>query len=109
MPTETDWTTLTDFLGGEKVAANQLKETGKKHWIDTSPETTNETGFTALPGGSRLSYGPFNFIGSHGAWWSAQETSLGNAWLHSMLCNGSDVFKVDYDKTFGVSVRCIKN
>ncbi len=109
IPTEADWTTLTGYLGGEKVAAGKLKETGKTHWIETSPETTNSTGFTALPGGSRMSYGPFNFIGTHGVWWSSEEKSLGNAWLHSMLCNGNDLFTVDYDKMFAVSVRCIKN
>jgi uncharacterized protein (TIGR02145 family) len=109
VPTEADWTTLVDFSGGEKVAASKLKETGKTHWTDTSPGTTNSTGFTALPGGIRISYGGFNFIGSHGAWWSAQENSLGNAWLHSMIYIGNDVFKVEYDKTSGVSVRCVKN
>jgi uncharacterized protein (TIGR02145 family) len=108
VPNEADWTALTDFLGGEEIAASKLKATGNTLWIETSPGTTNETGFTALPGGSRLSYGPFKFLGSHGEWWSAGENAPGNAWLHTILCTRNDVFKVDYDKAIGVSVRCIK-
>jgi len=58
VPTDAEWTTLTDYLGGEDIAGAKLKETGITHWNRPNElETTNETGFTALPGGYR------NFIG----------------------------------------------
>lgn len=53
VPSEAEWTELTDFLGGEVVAGGKLKETGTEHWKTPNKGATNETGFTALAGGMR--------------------------------------------------------
>lgn len=51
-------------------AAAKLKEAGTIHWQSTTVDVNNETGFTALPGGSRSSWnGSFQLIGQQGTWW----------------------------------------
>jgi len=108
VPADAEWSILTTFLGGEIVAYSKLKEAGEFHWIkyDTG---TNETGFTALPGGIRNSRGPFDDIGSSCNWWSSTELSAYEAWYRQMNYNSSIVFRYPYLKRNGFSVRCIKN
>ena len=74
IPTDAEWTELENCLGGESVAGGKMKETGTTHWLSPNTGATNESGFTALPGGSR-SYmnGLYYEIGQSGAWWSSTE------------------------------------
>ena len=65
LPKDAEWTTLTDYLGGASVAGGKLKETGTTHWLSPNAGATNETGFTALPGGYRYSGGIFLDKGSY--------------------------------------------
>ena len=50
VPTDNEWTSLTDYLGEDTKAGGQLKETGTTHWLSPNYGATNESGFTALPG-----------------------------------------------------------
>ena len=108
VPTDAEWSTLTTFLGGEIVAYGKLKETGETHWIkyDTG---SNETFFTALPGGLRNGSGTFVDIGSRGNWWSSAEYGTSDAWYRLMDYNFSSVYRYLLLKRNGISVRCIKN
>jgi len=85
LPSDAEWTELTDYLGGESVAGGKLKETGTTHWASPNTDATNETGFTALPGGYRGSNGTFNYIGYFGYWWSASESNTNYAWYRNMV------------------------
>ncbi|MDD3961213.1 MAG: fibrobacter succinogenes major paralogous domain-containing protein [Bacteroidales bacterium] len=58
LPTDAEWTTLTEYLGGPAEAGKKLKEEGTEHWKTPNTGATNESGFTALPGGS---HGNANF------------------------------------------------
>jgi len=110
VPTDAEWTALTNFLGDNSVAGGQLKETGTGHWIPPNVGATNLTGFTALPGGSRVSGGAYsNDMKENGYWWSATESDSTNAWSRSMnfACNCVPI--ADYIKKFGFSVRCLKD
>jgi len=109
LPSDAEWTELTDYLGGESVAGGKLKETGTTHWASPNTGATNETGFTALPGGFRLSNGTFNDIGYLGYWWSATEYNATYAWYRSMYYNLSNVFRNYDDKEVGFSVRCVRD
>jgi uncharacterized protein (TIGR02145 family) len=109
VPTDAEWTTLTVYLGGESIAGSKLKETGTTHWNSPNTDATNETGFTALPGGYRGPDGTFYFIGYHGYWWSSMESSTTNAWLRYMLYDYSNVYRVSYSKKYGLSVRCLRD
>jgi uncharacterized protein (TIGR02145 family) len=108
VPTDVEWSTLTIFLGGEIVAYSKLKEADEIHWIKYD-SGTNETGFTALPGGLRNSRGPFDDIGSSGCWWSSTENGTYDAWYRLMNYNFSSVYRYLYLKRNGFSVRCVKN
>ena len=111
VPTNAEWTTLTTYLGGESFSGGKLKETGTTHWIGPSLNTgaTNETGFTALPGGYRNGHGTFDGIRGFGLWWSATEYSAESAWYRLIECNYSKVTGAGYYKEAGFSVRCVRN
>ena len=109
LPSDAEWTELTDYLGGESVAGGKLKETGTTHWASPNYEATNETGFTALPGGYRNFNGYFNLIGNYGYWWSATEYGTYLAWYRYMYYTGSDVDRDSDCKEVGFSVRCVRD
>src|SRR5574344_844768 len=66
LPSDAEWTELTDYLGGASVAGGKLKETGTTHWNSPNTGATNETGFTALPGCYRYGDGTFGYVGGFG-------------------------------------------
>ena len=108
VPTDAEWTTLTTYLGGESVAGGKLKETGTDHWESPNTGATNESVFTALPGGARNPYGIFNNIGNYGFWWTStlEDTEALSRWLFS---DNDDVQRSSHVKNEGFSVRCIKD
>ncbi len=109
VPSYAEWTELTDYLGGASVAGGKLKEAGTTHWRSPNTGATNETGFTALPGGYRDLDGTFVNIGVNGLWWSATENNATNAWNRSMIYGSSNVSRVDSYKEVGFSVRCVRD
>jgi uncharacterized protein (TIGR02145 family) len=109
VPSDAEWTTLTTNLGGESVAGGKLKETGTTHWQSPNMGATNETGFTALPGGYRNNYGPYNDIGYYGYWWSATEANATYAWYRHLSYANSYVYRNYFNKHYGFSVRCLRD
>ncbi|MBI9039267.1 MAG: hypothetical protein JEY97_14120 [Bacteroidales bacterium] len=107
LPTDGEWTTLIDFLGGQSVAGGKMKETGTAHWNPPNTAATNESGFTALPGGySGGSY--FDKIRSGGYWWSSTEyPSSSSAWYWGAHYYDGTMNRSNFSKTTGFSVRCI--
>ena len=108
VPTETEWTTLTTYLGGESIAGGKLKETGTTHWLSPNMGATNETGFSALPGGYRYNYGTYIYIGIQGTWWSSTDYSS-VAWYRYMSSAVTNVYSFSYFKPYGFSVRCVRD
>jgi len=109
VPTDDEWTTFTTFLGGESVAGGKMKETGTAHWQSPNTGATNESGFTALPGGGRYFDGTFSSIGSIGCWWSSTELLTTSARGRYLYFNYSLVYRGSGSKQDGFSVRCIKD
>jgi uncharacterized protein (TIGR02145 family) len=107
VPSDEDWTTLIDYLGGLVVAGNKLKETGTTHWLSLNTGATNETGFTALGGSFRNSDGTFGNIRFSGYWWSATEESWSCTWNYYMSGDLNAVERDFHIKEFGFSVRCL--
>ena len=72
VPSDAEWTNLTNYLGGESVAGGKMRTTGTTIWYSPNTGATNESGFSVLPGGARYSNnGDFCCINSHAFFWSA--------------------------------------
>lgn len=106
LPSDEEWTTMVKIIGGDKAAGVKLKEKGPLHWAQNS-DATNESGFTALPGGYR--YRAFYSIEHAGYWWTASERNATSAWCRYLVYNFSNLFRDFSSKTNGCSVRCVKN
>ena len=87
----------------------KLKETGITHWADPNAGATNESGFTALPGGYRKFWGPFTYIGISGYWWSSSEGDAVNAYSRFLTNADANVYRGYLGKGSGFSVRCVKD
>ncbi|MDD2387076.1 MAG: fibrobacter succinogenes major paralogous domain-containing protein [Bacteroidales bacterium] len=109
LPSDAEWTELTDYLGGNNVAGGKLKETGTTHWNSPNTGATNETGFTALAGGYRDSNGVFYNLGNHSYWWSTTEDGSGNVSYCGLNCDNSEVSRYDGRANLGFYIRCVKN
>ena len=111
VPTDEDWTTLTTFLLGENVAGGKLKEAGTTNWLAPNTGATNETGFTALPGGYRnRESGIFADKGKLSYWWSSTEYVYDavKAYYREMFNDQASVYREGATKTAGKYVRCVK-
>ncbi|MCX6278554.1 MAG: fibrobacter succinogenes major paralogous domain-containing protein [Bacteroidetes bacterium] len=109
LPTDAEWSTLTTNLGGEMVAGGKLKEAGTTHWQTPNEGATNESGFTALPAGYRDDDGTFYHVGNYGIWWSSTESDTSFARDRVMPYNDGGVSRDVLGKSFGFSVRCLRN
>ncbi len=124
VPSEQDWARLVQSLGGWRVAGLKMKERGTEHWYATTDDVTNESGFTARPGGVRSipryeRMHLYYFIRYFGAFWSSSITPEGNPvqyGIYSPIVRGERQyghgtlrrFHVDPSRERGHSVRCIK-
>ena len=114
IPTDTEWTQLTDCLGGEAVAGGKMKATGTIQagtglWQDPNTFATNASGFTGLPGGSRTGFGAFYSIGLNGIWWSSSESGSPSAWTRTLLYYDGHANRNSSIKYYGYSVRCLRD
>ncbi len=116
LPSQAEWIILRDYLGGEYEAGGKLKEEGTAHWLSPNNGATNESGFTALPGGMK-GMGPppyFVAIGDYCHFWSADNDSAYA--FDASMASWTDTFWVesyfgtpDAQKRLGISVRCLKD
>jgi uncharacterized protein (TIGR02145 family) len=88
--------------------ADIFLEAGTVHWLQPNSASSNLTGFTALPGGTRLENSAFDGIGTTGAWWASNDGIVegnGNRYIfqYRSTSTGSS------PKSFGYSIRCIKD
>ena len=112
VPNISEWTELTDYLGGVNVAGGQLKTVGTSMWLTPNANATNETGFSAIPGGFRRNAtgsSTFGSIGSFAFFWLALESDVSNASYCNLTYNNGTASNGNANKNFGYSVRCIKD
>jgi uncharacterized protein (TIGR02145 family) len=110
VPTDVEWTTLENFLGGSSVAGGAMKSTATQPtpggWNSPNTGATNSSGFTAGPGGLRYDGGAFSGVGIVGYWWSSSLTGTG-AWYRALNATYGAILRLDHGRTFGFSVRCL--
>jgi uncharacterized protein (TIGR02145 family) len=109
VPTDADWTVLSDYLGGETVAGGKMKTTSG--WQSPNTSATNESGFSGLPGSGRGYYnGGFFIVGSvEGYWWSSSDAVIYGAWYRRLDYDEGGAYRGNDDKRFGFSVRCLRD
>jgi uncharacterized protein (TIGR02145 family) len=111
VPTDLEWTVLTDYLGYIAVAGGKMKSTGTQYWQSPNTEATNESGFSGLPGGVRIGNGSFGGISNFGEWWSSTEVFItsNEARTRYLTYNGGVASNSFNIKKTGHSVRCLKD
>ena len=108
-PSDAEWTTLTESLGGLMEAGGPMKEAGTVHWIGPNTGATNLSGFTGLPGGYCDNDGTFDDVGSFGYWWSTTGSVDSSAWYRVLKYNDDEAHRFSYFKMLGFSVRCVRD
>jgi uncharacterized protein (TIGR02145 family) len=109
VPTDAEWDTLVIYLGGDSIAGGKMKEAGTAHWWTPNPGATNESGFSALPGGYRGLNGPSYGMGICAYFWSSTGSYGSYAWIRRLSCGDSEVYRGGSSIRDGFSVRCIRD
>ena len=108
LPSDAEWTTLTDYVGGSSTAGTKLK--AASGWSFRSGiENLDTYGFSALPGGSGSSGGSFVSVGDGGGWWSATEYDASSAYDRDMYYSLSSVGRYGLNKSYLFSIRCVQD
>ncbi len=119
LPNDAEWLTLENEVEtGPTIDINEaawrgtdvgqhLKEDGTSHW--NTDNADNSSNFTAMPGGYRNSSGIFNDIGNYGRWWTATDNAANVARFRWLSHDRITAYRHSNDKSFGYSVRCIKD
>ena len=105
VPTDAEFSTMTDGLGGNEIAGNHMKTTFG--W-DGNGNGTNSSGFSGLPGGYRANNGDFTEAGSYGYWWSSSPIAS-DAWGRYLPSANESVYRYQNELQDGFSVRCIQD
>jgi uncharacterized protein (TIGR02145 family) len=113
VPSNSEWSTLVDYLGGSNIAGQKMKVPGNQYWIDSwyCENANNSSGFTSLPAGDRSSYDSFSNLGLDTGWWTKTE-SQNNPTLNARLyinMSSCQSYEVNRGKKYGFSVRCVKD
>jgi uncharacterized protein (TIGR02145 family) len=115
VPTDAEWTTLTNYLGGQSVAGGKMKSIGNTYWRSPNLGATNVSGFSGLPGGSRSRFGDglFHDLQSYGYYWSATRVDDNKAWFTFLGWYDANVY-TNNSMNFpslqvGISIRCLKD
>jgi uncharacterized protein (TIGR02145 family) len=109
VPSDAEWTTLVNFVGGSSTAGTRLRAlTGWEPRSGTLIPGTDVHGFSALPGGNRNTDGDFWNVGTYGYWWSATEGGATGAWNRNMISGTISVSRYGWDKRSGLSLRCVR-
>ena len=106
VPSDGEWTTLTDGIGGALTAGNTLK--AGSGWFNNG-NGASPNGFDAFPGGQRMNAGNFQGAGTDAFFWTSTSLSSVQVWFRSMGWNLLEVVRNPAEKNVGMSVRCLKD
>jgi uncharacterized protein (TIGR02145 family) len=106
IPSDAEWTILTDFLGGRDIAGKKMKS--KDGWSN-SGNGDNSSGFNGLPGGNCGDSGNFYRIAEYGNFWSSSVDDTFDAWSRLLSRYNPEVYRFSDDEDDGLSVRCLRD
>ncbi len=109
IPADSEWNILTDYLGSADVIGGGMKEVGITNWNSPNTNATNSSLYTGLPGGSRVYNGSYTNVRIAGNWWSSTEANTDFVWYRYLQFNDNLLDRSYFYKSFGFSVRCLKD
>ena len=110
VPSDAEWQTLVDYLGGGTVAGGKMKEVGTVLWVPPNTGATNESFFGGIPGGFCSYLGMFSGIGYQADFWSCTEGDPDLfGWYRELFYYYSEVLRSITNKESGLSIRCVKD
>jgi uncharacterized protein (TIGR02145 family) len=109
VPTNEEWTTLINTLGGLEVAGGKLKESGLDHWTFPNAGADNSSDFGAIGAGFRDMNGTYTGLNQNVYFWSSSEYSLTHGISRKLYFDYPYVSFAGNYKQSGFSVRCIKD
>ncbi len=108
LPTDDEWTRMSDHLGGASVAGGKLKATIL--WENPNTGANNSSGFSALPGGTTgIGDGRFLGLGYQAEFWTATQISSTRAWFRRLLFDERSLYRDGPSKRKKLSCRCVKD
>ena len=120
--TDNDWQQLERYLGMAAAQASstgwrgadanvggKLKDAGTHYWRGPNVGANNESGFSAMAGGYRFTSGTYSYLSFFGYLWTATEADINTAWRRLLFNNRESINRMNYDKRYGFSVRCVQN
>lgn len=121
LPSDDEWKELEKELGMSQANADatgwrgtdeggKLKDIGTTWWLAPNTGATNSSGFRAL--GTGYIHSNHHTTGAAwgaGYWWTSTENNSTTAWYRSLQYDKTDVYRENYEKSFGRAVRCVKD
>lgn len=124
VPSDEEWMELEIYLGISEDEVHhtdwrgtdeggKLKEAGTQYWQDPNTDATNETGFSARPGGGRAGYsfygGNFYYVETKATYWTSTESNSTEAILRELENDETGIFRFSISKRNGFSIRCLRD
>lgn len=125
VPTDSDWTTLENFLvangynwdgtttesknGKALASTTDWTNFGTRGVVGNDISSNNSTGFTALPGGYRHYLGYFSTQYEYGYWWCAPEVNASRAQSRTLSYYREFLHVYSTIKQEGFSVRLVRD
>lgn len=123
LPSDAEWYVLSDYLinngygyegSGDDIAKAIAAKTnwnpsGTAGTPGNDPNSNNSSGFSALPGGFRMSDDVTYNMGFSGSWWSSTENSSLDAQIRDLFADSKNFRRIQDFKDQGFSVRCIRD
>lgn len=113
VPSDLDYTVLSNYLEGSDVAGGKMKEAGQTHWKAPNTEATNESGWSGLPGGKLDRAGLFRQLGTFGSWWTSTKYTysepINSAYSCVLSFQNNSLVQGVANRSINISVRCMKD
>lgn len=108
IPSGADYQELIDVLGGQNLSGPKLKEVHNFHWNNDNSSATDASGFKAMPASVIYASGNLGTTGNHAIFWTTTSPNSFDASAFQLAFNTNAAIFFDYDKHYGLSIRCIK-